>query len=561
MPLPEGVRPEPDRPFITVRTATSHHDPDEIRRYATREECLADLHRWQEASLVRQDPYYHLGIGYQGDDSTYTFEVYETGELRLQLDIDRKGHHETGAWAAAPDTVQVAGQASRILPDATSSAAKQAATSWMNQQRKTSPAGGLLDYILDPDEIAPQDGRNIIETFKDMCERAIAQPGTILPNDYERILRRAIEQHLQTMEYTPERTWAKIKDDYSTLFDAAEGNPNRLPYQDGFREHHELVKKALDTGHYPDGAETRLQALRDSLDSCVDRTESVAALSRAAHRACLHLDKLQEWVNYNRGRSIEDAPEFVRWLTHERDATIMKWNAVSADADLKQHLPLLLERLLPDLLERMERLADPAIPTLFDPRLAPARDVNHHDRNMQGVARLYARALESVDRNANLLPYSLHFDELTKTMSEAIVECANNPVQAGQLHTLSAQLSVSGDRMLSAKSAAQDLTDTCTGALELERWARSNRQPIQEAPDFNTWRDKADDIVRRCTTLRTSYRMAPHFERTGVSDDSVSTAFALLQDSRFQRPPSPEQIAAQRQARAETHRESASMSM
>ena len=558
MPLPEGVRPEPDRPFITVRTATSHHDPDEIRRYATREECLADLHRWQEVSLVRQDPYYHLGIGYRGDDSTYTFEVYDIAELRLQLNIDRKGRHETGAWAAAPDTVQVAGQASRILPDATSSAAKQAATSWMNQQRKTSPAGGLLDYILDPDEIAPQDGRNIIETFKDMCERASAQPGTILPNDYERILRRAIEQHLQTMEYTPERTWAKIKDDYSTLFQAAEGNHNRLPYQEGFDEHHALVQQAHETGHYPDGAETRLQAVLRTLNSCSERQAQVHVLSRSIHGAALRLDKLQEWVNYDRGRSIEDAPGFIPWLIHDRDDTIMKWHQACADPNLSQHIPLVLDG---DWDRRLERLADPNIPTLFDPKLEPARDVHHYDRNMQGVAGLYARALESVDRDANLLPYSPHFDELTKTVSEAIVECADNPVQAGQLHTLSAQLSVSGDRMLSARNAAQDLTDTCTGALELERWARSNRQPIQEAPDFNTWRDKADDIVRRCSTLRTSYRMAPHFERTGVSDDSVSTAFALLHDSRFQRPPSPEQIAAQRQARAETHRESASMSV
>ena len=462
MPLPEGVRPEPDRPFITVRTATSHHDPDEIRRYATREECLTDLHRWQEVSLVRQDPYYHLGIGYQGDDSTYTFEVYDIAELRLQLNIDRKGRHETGAWAA--------------------------------------------------------------------------------------------EQHFRTITDTPENTWETIKADYATLFETAASNLAGLPYQEGFEDLHAFARKAFDAAHYPDRQEGKLKALVHTLDTCAQHKIAINDLHANLFLASEALDGLLEKMSNSRETRIEHVPRFFEWLKY-RDTVIAEWTQALVDPDLSQHLPRFDYNAMK---AHLHRLADPSVPTLFDPDLKAARRTYEFSSAMEDVAFNYTRSLRN-EGQADLIPYCAYFDDLQASIEDAISASTDNPKHLGALCTLQAQLSISFERREAVRAALDELTDVSTRIIELRAWSTSNDRPIHQAPDFDAWRTDADNILKRCELMRSHY--PSHFKRSGASEDSVATAFDLLRDSRFQRPPSPEQIAAQRQARAETHRESASMSV
>ena len=550
MPLPEGVTPDPDRPFITVRKATSFHDPDEIRRYATREECLADLDRWQDSSLVRQDRYYHLGVGYQGDDNTYTFEVYENGELRLQLDIDRLGHREAGPWArasAARSQIQVDDYIAQDAGDP-----RRETAIWMYAQDKTSSIGQFLGYLADPDEVAPQDRRAIIKTFEDMGDRARAEGGHIDRSQTERLLKRAAEQHFRTMTETPENTWETIKADYAALFQAAGDNLAGLVHQEGFEDLHYLTRKALDTAHYPDRQEDKLKALLHTLDTGKDNRAKVATTCGSAHSACLRLDKLlQQARDSGVGvRALQYAPDFFEWLAYRNEA-IAGWTEIRADPALSEHLPF-----LPNLQLQIDRLADPAIPTVFHPSVLSITREPVQNPPMNRLAADYDRALESVDGDANLLPYSQGFDSLQFTLRQTRETCAGIPERLAHIESLAAQLEVAIQRKVTAVEAAQDLTDMSDELVRHINWSKSSRQPIHEAPGFSAWRDKADRAASRSEAMLQDPRLAPHFKRAGASEESARTAISFLREDRFQKPPSPEEVAAQRRARAEARADS-----
>ena len=555
MPLPEGVTPDPDRPFITVRTATGFHDPDEIRRYATREDCLTDLHRWQDTSLVRQDPYYHLGVGYEGDDDAYSFEVYENGELRLQLDIDRLGQRQAGPWARPTEVL-----AHRTATKLDNHIARHArdeehdAVSWAIAQDRSTPAGRLLSYLSDPDEVSPADSRAIFRTFETMCDQVSTRPGAIEPSQYERLLKRAAERHFQTMTDTPENTWEQIKADYSAVFDAAGGNHSALPYQEGFPALRALVRNAVDAAHYPDRQEQRIQALLVTLDTQNDRFFEVTNLTRALHGACLRLDRLEEAARNLYHQPFRQTETYFEWLPR-RDEIFARLHRLRADPVLKHHLPFVA-----DLERDLERIANPSLSTAFHPALEDQRHRFDFSPEMEEVAAVYSRAHADV-HDADLIPYSaMHFSDLETAIETAIGASAGNPRQLGALCTLQAQLAISTGRRETARAGIDDLTKVSTQLTGLQAWASSSRQPIHRAPDFAAWRDRADEVHNRCQRMRTDYHLSAHFQRTGVSDDSVATTLALLRDRRFQKPPSPEQIAAQRQARAEAREESVSMS-
>ena len=458
MPLPEGVTPHPDRPFITVRTATHFHDPDEIRRYATREECLAELQNWQDTSLVRQDPLSHLGVGYWGDDDTYTFEVYENAELRLQLDIDRLGHRQAGPWA-----------------------------------------------------------------------------------------RPAIERRRQTMQDTPERAWDRIKTDYAAVFEAAEGNVNAVPYQDGYPALHELARNAADTAHYPDHQEDKLRALLDTLDTCAARKTAVNDLHVDIARAREGLDRLIRDAGTLHNPRIELAPGFQDWA-NDRATVIANWTHALADPDLKQHLPHFDYDAMK---AQIDRLTDPEVPTVFHPRALTASREPILNPPMYRLAADYERALQAVGGDANQLPYSQGFDRLQLTLRQARETCADIPDRLAHIVSLAAQLDVTTQRKTATVQAAQDLTDMSDQLVRNINWSKSNRQPVHQAPGFDTWRDKADRIASRCEAILQDPRLAPHFKRAGASEESARTAISFLREDRFQKPPSPEEIAAQRQARAQ----------
>lgn len=561
MPLPEDVTPDPDRPFITVRTATRFHDPGEVRQYATREECLVDLGRWQDTSLVRQDPYYHLGVGYEGDDDTYTFEVYENGDLRLQVDIDRLGQSQAGPWAR-PTEARTAGAAFK-LDDYIARYAQDEnhdAVSWAIAQDKSTPAGQLLADLSDPAKIDPNSSRAIMRTFEGNCERARAASPNGQAVNFERILRRAIERHRKTMDDTPERTWEKIKADYAAVFDAAGGNLNQVPYQDGYPALYDLTQRAVKAAHFPDRQEDKLKGLLATLDTCAERKIAISDLHVDLGRAREGLDRLIRDAGTLLNPRIERDACFPEWADY-RATVIATWTHALADPDLKQHL----HHFDYDAMKaHLERLADPDIPTVFHPRALAVSREPILNPPMYSLAQDYERALNSVGGDANLLPYSHRVEGLKLHIREALDKCARIPGRVAHIASLDAQLEVAAQRKTIAADAAQDLTDMSDELVRHINWSKSNRRPVHEAPGFNAWRDKADRAASRCEAILQDPRLAPHFHRAGASEEAARTTILFLRDDNYQKPTSPEEIAAQRQARAEARadprEESASMS-
>ena len=553
MPLPEGVTPDPDRPFITVRTATRFHDPEEIRRYETRGDCLADLDRWQDSSLVRQDAYYHLGVGYEGDEDTYTFEVYENGELRLQLDIDRLGQRHAGTWARPAD--QAAARPALELDDYIARYARDEnhdAASWTIAQDKSTPAGRLLADLSNPQKIAPTSSRAIMRTFEADCERAEAACENGQTLNFERILRRAIERQRQTMQDTPERTWDKIKAGYAAVYEAAGANVNKVPYQDAYPALHELVRNAADTAHYPDHHEARFRALLNTLDTCAERKTAINDLHVDIARTVEGLDRLIRYPGTIHNPRIERNPHFPDWA-NDRATVIANWTETQADIDLKQHLPHFDYEAMKD---GIDRIADPAIPTLFHPEMASSRTAIYDASPMQRIIVLYARALEFVDHDPNLLPYSPRLEELQFGLERTIQECTDNPDQLLALNTLNCQIAVSIERQSMAITAAEDLTEATEDLSGLINWSQAFNRPVHEYPEFDAWRDRADRVTSRCEAILQDPRLTPHFQRAGASEETARTTIAYLRQDRYRKPPSPEEIAARRQTRAEARADS-----
>ena len=428
------------------------------------------------------------------------------------------------------------------------------AVAWMNAQDDSTPAGRIMARLSDPADVAPADSRAIVRTFEDMCDRVSTVPGAIDSNQYERLLKRAAEQHFRTMTDTPENTWETIKDDYRSLFEAASGDVNALPWQDGFPELRSLVRNAVEAAHYPDRQEDRIVALLATLDTQGRHHFEVTHLTRAAHTACLRLDKVRELAGNLHKQPIERTEEFFRWLP-VRDDVFARLHMLQNDPVLRHHLPFVAH-----VREQLDRIADPGIPTAFHPALEAEKNRFGFSHEMGEVAAVYKRALADVG-NADLLPYSAgRFDDLRTAIESAIAASADNPRHLGSLCALQAQLAVSVDRRETARAAIDDLAGASARVFELQAWSTANHRPIHEAPNFAAWRDRADEVLDRCQRMRADFRLGPHFQRGGLSEDGVDTALDVLRDSRYRKPPSPQEIAAQRQARAETGEESFSMS-
>ena len=591
MPLPPDFRPDPERPFTTVRTAVDGLEPEEIRNYASREDCLIDLPLWQDASVVMDDPYYHLGIGDGGDERAYTFEVHEEDELRLAVTIDRQSRRETGPWAR-PDPFRndLARNTGRAFPFLSGDAATNAgatpepsfakddlppqpeipldndiarnagnqshAAAWMSAQDKSTPAGRLLADLADPDKTDPAAGRAIVRTFEANCRRAGPGPDTAETLPFERILRRSVEQHRRTMDDTPERTWDRIKADYAAVFEAAGGNFNAVPYQDAWSALHERVRMASDAAHYPDNREEKLKALLYTLDTCAERKVAINDLHVDIARARAGLDRLLRNAGTLIDPRIERDPDFPDWA-NVRAAAVARWTHALADPDLSQHLPYWDYDTMK---AHFDRLADPAIPTVFHPRVLALSREPILNPFMLSLASDYERALKFVRGDTNLLPYSPGFDSLQTSLRQAREKCADSPERTAHIDSLAAQLEIANQRKTIAQEAAQQLNDASEQLVRHIDRSKSNRKPVHEAPGFSAWRANADRVASRCEAILQDPRLAPHFTRAGASEDSARTATRFLRDDRYRKPPAAAQAAAQRRDRAQAREESCSMS-
>ena len=295
MPLPVHIRLDPDRPITTVFTEFDPDIPDyvdppqDIRTYATREECLSDLQRWRNRQR-RVDYEDEYDESYEDNtydpikyNSTFTFEVYEHERLRMAIQLPPGSEAVFGPWADSPrplddepappslDRQDDAGAERPPGPGAT------AGIQWIRNLKPPSHAARLMNLIKDEENIPSQVGIAILETFEDNCERSCPAPNEAHLINFDRIFRRAVERWLRNMDDTPERTWERIKAEYRRLYDAAGGDFDRLPHQAGFDALGRLVRLALGTAHYPDRQEDRIQALSQTIATLAARHAQATA--------------------------------------------------------------------------------------------------------------------------------------------------------------------------------------------------------------------------------------------------------------------------------------------
>ncbi len=128
-----------------------------------------------------------------------------------------------------------------------------------------------MDIIKNDRLVPPRVGIAILETFKADCERACPAPDKTHLIDFDRIFRRAVERWFRHMDDTPERTWEKIKADYGRMYEAAGGDFNLIPRQDGFDALHRLIRQTLGAAHFPDRQEKRVRALARTIETLADR--------------------------------------------------------------------------------------------------------------------------------------------------------------------------------------------------------------------------------------------------------------------------------------------------
>ena len=358
--------------------------------------------------------------------------------------------------------------------------------------------------------------------------------------------------NLPTPTLQPDRnlTWETIKAGHTTIFQAADNNLHRVPYQEGFDEFRGLLKTAIDTKNHPEQFGARLNKLQDDLNIEAERRDVVLQLQARVEGVAERLDGLKEWVAAEPGRPVELAPGFTTWL-RDRDATVAQWKNAARNPELQDHLPLLGEEAMQG---KINYLSNPDLPTLFHPTL------ENSNQHVTRVNNLYEHALAFVDRDPNLLAYSPHFEELRDTVKQVAGELVSQPDHVQDLSKIDGEIQASRDRQAKAGAAARDLSEVCTHVLGFQQWAAKTGKPVHEAPNFKEWRESADAVLTRCEAMRSDPSLKPHLERAGASADTAEIAVALLRDERFQRPVVPELTAAQQQVRQESMEEGRSMS-
>ena len=350
-----------------------------------------------------------------------------------------------------------------------------------------------------------------------------------------------------------------ITSQYTELFAAAGQQPERLPYQEGFKDFHRLVTDTLQAGHQPEQFATRLESLRSDLDHHAGCREGIEKLAADLREVCGALDDMREWAVENPGRPIETAPGFNIWM-RDRDEALNEWHEVREEPDLQEHLALCPI----DMGVHAGRLEAPDLPTLFhDSSLNRNLEATPEPiaSSLERVSELYQRTLDFVHKAPELLPYAPQFEELRASVQEAASACAGDPARSERLEALSTQLADAEKRMSDIQFTARDMSQACVKVLGFEQWSRENARPVHEAPDFPAWRANADQLLAQFETQQADPAMAPHLEHCSAARQANEQAAALLRDERFQVPVVPEVHVAPERTQTRTVQHGASRGM
>lgn len=287
MPLPHYIRLDPARPFTTICTEIDPDIPDyvdpheDIRTYATRKECLADLKRWRsnqrriDYEEEDYDDYEDTDYELIKHDSTFTFEIYDHERLRLAIQLEPDTEPLLlGPWAESPRPLadddpptpcRTNPQADGSLPEP--GPGGRAGIQWIRDLRPPAYASRLMQIIENDRLVPPRVGIAILETFEAACERACPGPDKAHLIDFDLVFRRAVERWFRHMDDTPERTWETLKAEYRRIYEAAGADIARIPEQDGFDALCKLVRQTAGAAHYPDKQEHRFRALATTIET------------------------------------------------------------------------------------------------------------------------------------------------------------------------------------------------------------------------------------------------------------------------------------------------------
>ena len=271
------------------------------------------------------------------------------------------------------------------------------------------------------------------------------------------------------------------------------------------------------------------------------------------------LDDLKEKMSSEPGQTIETMPGYTGWL-RDRDAAVARWRELAADPAHKDHMQILA----PDMMApQIAELSNAPLTSIHRPSAeypVPSSGQGVYTPSLQPLSQIYDRALAFVDRNPALLPYAPQFDELKIAVSKALDECSHAPDLQTMLTTMRTTLDETHAHMTRAQTATENLSRASHTLCGLKAWADRTGRPVQEAPQFKSWRSEADHALHEYEAAGKDPALAPHLARADSLGVLSETAVPMLRDPRFQVPVASESSLTASRQRSEEAEEQYSMS-
>ena len=330
-------------------------------------------------------------------------------------------------------------------------------------------------------------------------------------------------------------TWQRIKIGYASLYRAAGDQFQHLPHQEGFCEFRDFVAAAVADPGCPQEHQARLTALHNTLEIQARRHDAVHDAHTRLNDVGARLEDLKEKMSSEPGQTIETMPGYTGWL-RDRDAAVAHWSKLAEDPAHKEHMQILA----PDMMApQIAELTNAPLTSIHRPSAeypVPSSGQGVYTPSLQPLSQVYDRALAFVDRDPALLPYAPQFDELKTAVTKALDECRHAPDLLDRLTNMRTALDDSHKRMTRAQAATKDIADASQALCTMKAWADRAGRPVQEAPQFESWRSEADHALHEYEAAKKDPALAPHLARADSMGVLSETAVPMLRDTRFQAP-------------------------